>query len=76
MCQSFSGTLRKWFLDNFPMFADSFSVVSIHCVAQGLGANFRYKCFALCGGSLRQCGLLVEMCERTDNRQIRLKLIG
>jgi len=26
------------------MFADSFSVVSIHCVARGLGASFLYKC--------------------------------
>ena len=24
----------KWFFDNFPMFADSFRLVSIHCVAQ------------------------------------------
>ena len=24
--QSFTGTLLKWFFDNFPMFADSFSV--------------------------------------------------
>jgi len=28
----FSGTLVRWFLDNFSIFADSFSVVSIHCV--------------------------------------------
>jgi len=34
MHQSFTGTLVKWvFFDNFPMFADSFSVLSIHCVA-------------------------------------------
>jgi len=71
MHQSFSGTLIKWFLDNFPMFADSFtpSVVSIHCVTRGLGANFRYKCSALRGGSLRQHGLLLEMCERTDKQK-------
>ena len=28
------------------MFVDSFSVISIHCVARGLGASFLYKCFA------------------------------
>jgi len=27
------------------MFANSFSVLSIHCVARGLGATFLYKCF-------------------------------
>jgi len=26
------------------MFADSFSVLSIHCVARGLGVSFLYKC--------------------------------
>jgi len=26
------------------MFADSFSVVSIHCIAGGLAASFLYKC--------------------------------
>ena len=40
MHQSFTGTLVKWFFDNFPMFADSFSVVSIQCVAWGLGQAF------------------------------------
>jgi len=29
--------------DNFPMFADSFSVLCIYCVARGLGASFLYK---------------------------------
>jgi len=29
----------KWFFDNFHMFADSFSVLSIHAVARGLGAK-------------------------------------
>jgi len=24
--------LVKWFFDDFPMFADSFSLLSIHCV--------------------------------------------
>jgi len=34
MHQSFSDVLVKWFFDNFPMFADSFRLVSIHCVAR------------------------------------------
>jgi len=60
MHQPFTGALVKWFFDdNFPMFADSFSVLSIHCVARGLGASFLYKCPASRGGSLRQHGLLV-----------------
>jgi len=29
--QSFIDTLVKWFFGNFSMFADSFSVLSIHC---------------------------------------------
>jgi len=41
------------------MFADSLSVLFIHFIARGLGANFLYKCCASCGGSLRQHGLLV-----------------
>jgi len=44
MHQSFTGILVKWFIENFPMFADSFSVLSIHCVPRGLGASFLYKC--------------------------------
>jgi len=32
MHQCFTGALVKWFLDNFPMFADSFRLVSVHCV--------------------------------------------
>jgi len=59
MHQSFTGTLVKWFIDKFPMFADSVSVVSIHCVARGLGASFLYKCPALRGGSVRQHCLLI-----------------
>ena len=59
MRQSFTDTHVKWFFGNFPMFANSFSVVYIHCIARGLGASFRYKCLASCGGSLRQHGLLV-----------------
>ena len=49
MRQSFIDTLVKWFFDNFPMFADSFRLVSIRCVARGLAANFLYKCPALRG---------------------------
>ena len=52
-------TVVKWFFDNFPMFANSSSVVSIHCVARGLGASFLYKCSASRDGFLRQHGLLV-----------------
>jgi len=40
MHQSFTDAVVKWFFDNFPMSAKSFSVVSIHCVARGLGASF------------------------------------
>jgi len=43
------------------MFADGFSVVSIHCVARGLRASFLYKCPTLRGGLLRQHGLLVSL---------------
>ena len=39
MHQSFTGTLSKWFFDNFCMLADSFSVLSVHCVARGLGES-------------------------------------
>ena len=35
--------LVKWFFDNFSMFADSFSVLYIHCVARGLRASLLYK---------------------------------
>jgi len=42
-----------------PMFVDSFSVLSIHCVARGLGTSFLYKCLTSRGGSLRQHDLLV-----------------
>ena len=54
-----------WFFDNFPMFADSFNVLSIHCVARGLGASFLYKSRASPIGSLRQHDLLVVMCSRS-----------
>jgi len=47
------------------MFADSFSGLSIHCVARKLDASFLYKCPASRGGSMRQHGLLVFLCNRT-----------
>jgi len=59
MHQSFTDTLVKWFFDNFPMFADSFSVLSIRCVARELGASFLCKCYSSRGGSLRQHHLTV-----------------
>ena len=59
MHQSFNDALVKWFFDNFLLFADSFRLVSVHCVARGLGASFLYKCPASCGGSVRQHGFLV-----------------
>ena len=52
MHQPFADTLVKRFFDNFPMFADGFSVLSIHCVARGLGESFLYKRPASRGGSL------------------------
>ena len=52
MHQSFTRTLVKLFFHNFPTFADSFNVLSIHCVARRLGASR--------GGSRRQHGLLVN----------------
>jgi len=66
MHQSFTDALVKWFFDNFPMFAGSFSVVSIHCLARELGTSFLYKCPALRGWSLRQHGLLVIFFPSTD----------
>jgi len=60
MHQSFTDTLEKSFFDNFPMFSDSFNVLSIHCVTSGSGASFLYKCQTLRGSSLRQHGLLVS----------------
>ena len=51
-------TCKVVFPHNFPMFADSFSVLSIYYVAQGLCASFLYKCPASRGGSLQQHGLL------------------
>jgi len=59
MHQSFTSTLVKWFYDDLPMFADRFSVLSIHCVTQRLGATSLYKCRASRSGSLRQHALLV-----------------
>jgi len=43
------------------MFADSFSVLSIHCVAHELGASFLYKFRASRGGSLQQYGYFPEV---------------
>jgi len=40
---SITDTFVKWFFDNFPMFAYSFSVLSNYCVAPGLDASFLYK---------------------------------
>ena len=34
MHQSFTDKLVKWFFDNFPMFADSFTLPSIHFVVR------------------------------------------
>jgi len=51
----------SWFFDNFPMFAYSFRVVSVHCVVRGSGASFVYKCPASRGSSLRQHGLIVPL---------------
>jgi len=59
MHQSFTEALVKWFFDKFPMFADSFRLISIHCVARGLGSSFLNKCPASRGGSLREHDLLV-----------------
>jgi len=67
MHQSFAYALVKWFFDNSPVFADSFSVASIHqrffsirCVARGLGVSFMYSCSASRDNFLRQHGLLVS----------------
>jgi len=71
MHQSFTDTLVKWLFDNFPIFADSFSVLSIHCVTRGLHAScFLYKCPASRGGSLRQHGLLVTFCVSCRRRKM------
>jgi len=70
MHQSFTDTLVKWFFDNFPMFADSFSFLSIHCVARGLRASFLYKCPASRGRSLRQHDLLVCVSWQNNIKQL------
>jgi len=57
MHQSFADALSKWFFGNFPMFADIYGVVSIHCVARALGASFLYKCPASRGSSLEEHSL-------------------
>jgi len=40
MHQSFTDAFVKWFFDNFPLFADSFSVLSIHFAARELDESF------------------------------------
>jgi len=42
------------------MFADSFNVLSVHCVARRLAAIVLYKCPASRGGSLQRHGLLIS----------------
>ena len=62
MHQSVTDALAKWFFDNFPMFVESFSVVSIHYVAPELGASFLYRYPTSRGSSLRQHGFHVSHC--------------
>jgi len=71
MHQSFTDALVKWSFDNFPMFADSFSVVSIHCVDRGLDASFLYRCRASRGSSLRQHGFLVAQLTAESPRTLQ-----
>jgi len=73
MHQSFTDTLAKWFFENFPVFADSFCVLSIHCVARGLGASFLYKCPASRASSLWQHGLLVMAAHSRRRRRRSLR---
>jgi len=56
--QFFTGIFVKWFFKHFVMFADSFSALSIHFDATGLGASFLHKCHVSRGGPLRQHGLV------------------
>jgi len=39
MHQSFTDALVKWFFDNLPMFADSFSVVFVHFITRALASS-------------------------------------
>jgi len=75
MHQSFTGALVKWFFDNFPMCADSVTVLSVHCVAQALGASFLCKCPSSRGDFLRQHGLLVCI-SRTAKINVRIQLVA
>jgi len=69
MHRSFTDTLLKWFLDNFPMFADSVSVLRPLNTAFAFYVSLLYCPRIRCklsvqvpasrGGSLRQHGLLV-----------------
>jgi len=67
MHQSFTDALAKWFFDNFPMFADSLSVLSVHCVARGLGASILYKCPAS-RGAWFSCDSTIFLSLRVDIR--------
>jgi len=53
------------------MFADSFGVLFIHCVARELGSSFLYKCLASRGGPMRQHGLLVGFACRNSLKHKR-----
>jgi len=62
------------------MFADSFRLVSIHCIAQGLGASFLYKCPALRDSSLRQHRLVVMFAikrrsHKNRSQELNLKIM-
>ena len=67
--QSFTGIHVKWFLENFPMFADVFlcSFYSLRC--PGIRCKLSIKCSASRGGSLRQHGFLV-LCSFDMTRRI------
>ena len=45
MHQCFIGTLVKWFLDNFPMFADSFNLFLFTALTDDMQA--RHSCFVI-----------------------------
>jgi len=60
MHQSFTDTLTcKLVFRQLPHVCRRFSVLSVDCVARGLGASFLYKCPASRSGALRQHGFLV-----------------
>jgi len=45
MHQSFTDALVEWFYNNFPIIADSFRLVFIHCVARALGLGATVQAF-------------------------------